>query len=514
MITAAAEPASTTGMNGQLSEHPLAELIREITIKYLSGRLTVQQDRVKLALYFRGGKLVYAISNARQLRLREYLLKNNLVTTLQLTGVGDLSDLELARTLSDRKLITPETAEKLQQRQMSDVLRMGLLWTQGPWEFANRSQLNEAVDFTVDPVPLLIEAGRRLPDEFIAGRFRNPKELISPIPDLGMPEFNLLPEEVFLISRVDQPITLSDLIALSGVGEPKALRIIYSLTLGNLLNREYWHSTFRDETVPSTTPQPTPVVVEKTPEPTPPPEPKGDDVETFLKTIESVNSYYDVLRVKPDAPAGDIKKAYYDLARNYHPDLFRKATQQIQARIETAFARVTQAYDTLRDAGQRATYDSKLQAQARAEQLAEQAPKPARKAEANAGETDKFDDPLVSINERAEQQFKEGFAALSAGQRTQAVGLLASAARAIPVEPRYRAYYGRALAAHEGTRRLAEAELQAAVRLEPANSEYRFMLAELYRDLGFAMRARSEAERAVTLDPNNRKARELLKTLR
>ena len=40
------------------------------------------------------------------------------------------------------------------------------------------------------------------------------------------------------------------------------------------------------------------------------------------------------------------------------------------------------------------------------------------------------------------------------------------------------------------------------------------MLAELYRDLGFALRARGEAERATAADPNNSKARELLRSLK
>jgi Tfp pilus assembly protein PilF len=83
----------------------------------------------------------------------------------------------------------------------------------------------------------------------------------------------------------------------------------------------------------------------------------------------------------------------------------------------------------------------------------------------------------------------------------------------MPNEARYRAYYGRALAIHESTRRLAEVELQAAQKLDPGNSEYRIMLAELYRDLGFTVRAKGEVERALAMDANNNKARELLKSL-
>jgi predicted Zn-dependent protease len=122
-------------------------------------------------------------------------------------------------------------------------------------------------------------------------------------------------------------------------------------------------------------------------------------------------------------------------------------------------------------------------------------------------------EPSISTAERAEIQFKEGFAALELGQRKVALGLFASAAGAAPKEPRYRAFYGQMLAGNENTRRAAETELLAAVKLDPQNAEYRAMLAELYRDLGLKLRAKGEAERAVAADPDNRKARDLLRSL-
>jgi len=76
------------------------------------------------------------------------------------------------------------------------------------------------------------------------------------------------------------------------------------------------------------------------------------------------------------------------------------------------------------------------------------------------------------------------------------------------------ASHGQKLARNEKTRRAAEAELLAAIKLDPKNAEYRVMLAELYRDLGLKLRAKGEAERAVAADPNNRKARDLLQALK
>jgi len=39
-------------MNGQLSEQPLAELIREISARSLGGRLSLEHDRIKVVSYF------------------------------------------------------------------------------------------------------------------------------------------------------------------------------------------------------------------------------------------------------------------------------------------------------------------------------------------------------------------------------------------------------------------------------------------------------------------------------
>jgi len=42
-------------MEGQLSEHPLAELIREINNTGLSGALRLSHDRAKVVVYFDAG---------------------------------------------------------------------------------------------------------------------------------------------------------------------------------------------------------------------------------------------------------------------------------------------------------------------------------------------------------------------------------------------------------------------------------------------------------------------------
>lgn len=238
----------------------------------------------------------------------------------------------------------------------------------------------------------------------------------------------------------------------------------------------------------------------------------AETAETFLQQLRGADSYYDILGVAMEASPDQLKAAYYELARRYHPDRFRKLEPGLVARLESAFARITQAYDTLRDDSLRASYNTKLQARKKAPRAVDSTPQPSTPA-SEAASTAPVDTPL-SAAERAANDFKEGYAALEQGQRKVAAGLFASAARLMPNEARYRAYYGHILATQENTRRTAEAELQAAIKLDPANAEYRVMLAQLFRDLGFIIRARGEAERALAADPNNRKARDLLQELK
>jgi curved DNA-binding protein CbpA len=230
-----------------------------------------------------------------------------------------------------------------------------------------------------------------------------------------------------------------------------------------------------------------------------------EELKLFFERMERADTHYEVLDVSPSSDVSEIKRAYYSLARRYHPDRFHSKAD-VHSRVESAFARIAQAYETLINQKHRATYDAKLAAQARARKIGEAAPK-ARKESApktaNKGGS--------AVN--AEKSFRDGYAALQLGQTAVAITHLAAAAKAAPDESRYRAYYGQALAANGRSHRLAEIEMQAAVKLEPRNVGYRMMLARLFFDLGFVKRAKSEVERVLDLEKDNAEANELLRVL-
>jgi molecular chaperone DnaJ len=78
-----------------------------------------------------------------------------------------------------------------------------------------------------------------------------------------------------------------------------------------------------------------------------------------------MRDYYDVLGVPQGAGADEIKRAYRQLARRYHPDISGDDRG-------TAFLEVARAYEVLRDPDRRRSYDAGLMSRGRADWLADE----------------------------------------------------------------------------------------------------------------------------------------------
>lgn len=503
-------------MNGQLNEQPLVELIREIFRQRLDGALRLKHNAVKTVIYFEAGEIIYAVANLRELRLIEYIRKQNLISDEQIASLETTkSDLKLAAFLTERRYLDQQIADRLVTKQVVDVLRVALLWTEGVWEFDSRTHLDDPFRAKLDVRGLLVQAARKMPAEFIATRLTNRAEIFTPVSHLP-DSAALLPAEGFLFSRLEKSISLGELIMQSGLPEAEALRMVYGLTLGGFVERDEWPAAIVKEpkaAAPLTTP------VETTAD-TSPQEASvhslATELEELLERLENAETHYKVLDVEHTANLEDIKNNYYSLARRYHPDRFHmQAGTPLHATVEAAFAKIAQAYVTLSDPAQRSSYDAKLAARERVRRATPVIPQQSERdrLRSEAARKQKADPTADSDPVQAESSFREGFVALQQGQTRAAIINLAAAARLAPTEARYRAYYGRALGTQADTRRLAEAELQAAVKLDPENLSYRLMLAELYFDLGFFRRAEGELKRVMTGEPNNAGGLKLMRRL-
>lgn len=508
-------------MNGQLSEHPLAELIREIAAASLTGALRLERERVKVVVYFEEGRLVYATSNLRTHRLGEVIKRSNLLTPEQLTIADAKTDGELSAALLSQGLLQSSDLERIRAQQVSDVLRPALLWINGQWSYDARVRVAEGMRVEFESLPLLMEGARRLPREFIAARFRGVDDTFSSLrgADNGTP---LAPAEASFLSRVEGSMSLSQLKALTKPNPTEALCMAYTLALGGFLQRSNWPTVLPGADSAKAGGSADQV---KTPATAPPvaspPVTSSEDTAKAVKASEErqltamlsrmgqAENHYEVLDVGRDATTAEIKRAYHGLARSFHPDKFHKSVERDKhAQVEAAFARFSQAYDTLANASLRSAYDAKLEA----EQAAARSGRGASNMGAVPTATN-LDSGGPRDKAQAEMRFQQGLAALKQEDYMLAVRSFGEAARLAPDEARYRGHYGHALAHQPQARRLAESELKAAVALDPANAAYHVMLARLYRELGFLRRAQTELEKALALEPGNEVTRQLLNGL-
>src|ERR1700750_987511 len=172
-------------MEGHLRDHPLVELIHEISDARLSGALRLAVERGKAVVYFDGGQVVAALSNLRALRLTEIMLKGGIVnaqTLFSVAGEG-ASDDDAATALVGSGMLEESGLRKARERQTTEVLRDVLRRHEGDWSFDPRVRLSAERHTRANVLQLLVEGARELAPELVSKRMANDGETLAPAPD-------------------------------------------------------------------------------------------------------------------------------------------------------------------------------------------------------------------------------------------------------------------------------------------------------------------------------------------
>lgn len=503
-------------ITGTFFAHPLAELMTEIMQARLNGSLRAGNKEKKWVIYFKGGKVVFAVSNARSSRLFDVLIRRNQLTKKQISEIPNFSnDFELAAYLESNKLLTRAECDQLFTEQMHGIMVDALSWTQGDWTFSSLARVRDGLSFEINTRQLLIDYTRCLLVETVLGRFRTLDEKFARS-DVSATGLDLDANEAFVLSRAEEtPLSAADLVNLAAMNEARTLQAIYTLWIAGLLVRKNWRPVFaahqiaamkgarlelkREAIIPHV---PQPVIEEKKeqPEVKVPEKEKTEEVisvEEYLAQVENADTYYDILGVDQDAEIDELKRAYFHLARNFHPDRFHAEGGEMLRRIQQAFTELAQAHETLKNDASREMYDYRMR-----KELAD------REKRRASGE--KHDVKL----EQADEHFERGYSLLMDGEIERALPFLARAVHFAPNVARYHAYYGKALSSEDKNRHKAESEMQAAIRIEPNNATFRIVLAEFFIQNNLPKRAEGELNRLLALFPGHAEAMEMLLSLK
>ena len=91
-----------------------------------------------------------------------------------------------------------------------------------------------------------------------------------------------------------------------------------------------------------------------------PPEQRA--IKDLLK-LNSEGDLYGLLGVSPDADRREIREAFYESSRQWHPDrFFQRDLGEFEEPVETLFVAITNAYRRLTNTKTRAEYDRSLRA--------------------------------------------------------------------------------------------------------------------------------------------------------
>jgi curved DNA-binding protein CbpA len=236
-------------------------------------------------------------------------------------------------------------------------------------------------------------------------------------------------------------------------------------------------------------------------------------------------SYHEILGVARNADARQIKRAYFKLAKDYHPDrYFRRQIGGYAARLDRIFKKITEAYELLSDPTTRAEVEKSLNAS------------PPREAADSAATPDQKPRPLTPIErlrqrmpfripesvmserrQKAKDFFEAGRFALERGNTLEAASSVRLAIAFDPFNEEYKQSFGEVQAKAAETReaRLIEqadsfdsSQLREALRLyeevllyRPHDPEINDKSAALALQLDRIELAQEYAERAVEHSP-------------
>jgi len=460
----------------------IALFLNDIYFHKRTGRLVFKKDEIEKYFFFQKGNLIQIKTNQPEERLGEILFKLERISSDAHARMDNFVEpnQNIGEVLKNKGLISEQDLAEALVYQLRETTLNTFPFFDAEIVFQESEGPAARIEEARISTPFLIEYG-------IRRMAFNPAlkiYLAKKVPRLkGRSMAHLLTEEEKnILNKITGMASAERVLAGTSIPAELFWKSLYLFLCLDLVSLE------SDQAAPGAKPE-TP-----TPGPSRAAGPQGgngaptiSDVIEMREALRSKN-YYQILNVPRTSTEDEIKKAYFNLARRFHPDRFNREVQAAHRdQIDEVFDAITNAYRTLINKEKRKTYDA-------------------------TGGPIHAEDPQ-DLLKRADTKFRQGKTLYGQERYDDAVVFLEEAVRLRKNKGDFYLLLAMAESKIPAFRNKAQEDFQKAITLEPWNPEAYVGLGFLYKNEGLLTKASKQFQKALEADPDHRLARQELEQI-
>ncbi|MDA8242359.1 MAG: DnaJ domain-containing protein [Nitrospiraceae bacterium] len=476
-------------LTGSIKDVSLVKLLVFLNRNRKTGTLSLKTPVFTKKIYIHAGDAIFASSTYEDDRLGEMLLKADKITVEQYDRSVEVlkrSKKRQGAILVELGYLTPKDLFWGVKYQVKEIIHSMFLIEDAEYEFMEGKIPNqEVITLKMSMANLIYDGVKKIenwtrirnemPDTDSVFRLsRDPLSLFQGI--------ELSSQDKKILSLIDGRRTIREVIENSWMGSFEALKILYVLWSIGIIEQATAIPEEAAVAKHAKEQQEEPVTLQDILSPLSEEEALVKRVDSIYPQLDSL-SMYELLDAGPDGDAETIKRNYYRLAKEFHPDRYFAVTDEsVKSKLTEIFDAITKAYNVLKDEKTREEYFRSLGTGKRKEA-----------------------EPAEDV--RAEDQFRRGVEEFKKGNFWGAVENFKWATKLMPRSAQYWSYLSLAFSRMPGRLKDAEEALLTAVKIEPFNPDHYANLGLVYMKAGIKKRACSNFEKALRIDPSNEKAK-------
>ncbi|MEN8155042.1 MAG: DnaJ domain-containing protein [Acidobacteriota bacterium] len=456
-----------------VTESPIPLCLRKILWEGLSGIITVKGDNFEKKVYFKNGSVLFATTNVIQERLGEILFKSGKITRQEFWSIHKMIEnrnQKIGKLFVENGILSEKDVFQGIQLQIQSIVLSMFFLNSGEWSFEEKDpEIPGDSQFGLNLAKIIHEGTVRYLQN--TNLYINQYFSKSPVTrEIPKEIENVLPEKLIKFhsslavfsNRSNEEIPKE-----LGISEKKYWEQLLPVYLLGIVDFEIIDIN----------------------------EEERENIEKvtgmYNKIKEERVNYYEVLGLKDDASSEDIRNAYFNYAKKFHPDRITTAPDPgISEKANFVFSEINRAYDTLSDNEKKRQYDMD---------------KIKEKNGEGAG-------PDKSV-ERASLLHRKAKTLFNQKNFWEATTLLEESVRLNPNRGACFLLLGMSQMNIPTMIRAAEKNLSKAVDLDPWSAEPLVALGILFLNENLEKRAESFFRKAISIDPENKIAKKRLKDM-